>query len=190
MQEHRHREDRSNPWPWVAIIAGLLVFLGASWWVGMAATRNNQRAPAVQTQQPVQPQQPAQPSTGQTQTGQAAQPTATQQQPPVNVYVQTPQSPGERPVVVIVPEGKQPPQANGSQLSEVNIPARFKYLGSIWQASDQAVSPDQSTLKDTGANIGGNEIYVDHNDKPPYDAVYVETEPGSGVYVKYMKQMK
>lgn len=186
--DHEHRDETRNPWPWVGIVIGMLIFLGASWWIATAGTRGNYTPIQPTTTQPMQPAE--QPSQQPAKQPAAEKPTVTEQQPRVSIYVErTPQQPDQSPVVVIVPEGQQPPKgSDGTEVKPVDLPARFKYQGSTWDATDQAVSPDPSTLTDTGASVNGNEIYVDQTDKPPYDAVYVETEPGSGVYVKYTKR--
>lgn len=182
-----YRDEERNPWPWVAIVVGILIFLGASWWVASAATRGDdivlteeqQRQPSQQPQEDQQAEQPA-----------SEQPTATEQQPPVNIYVErTPQQPEQPPVVIIVPQDEQPPRASeGTELSRVELPARFTYRGSTWTASDHDASPNRDDLTNTGASIDGRAIYVKNDDDPPYDAVYVETERNSGVFVRYTRR--
>lgn len=187
MEYRRDDDTRSNPWPWVAIIVGILIFLTAAWWIAGASSRDRETVLLP----PDEPErtEPAQPSTQPTQPDQTTEPTVTERQPPVNIYVQrTPEQPNRRPVIVVVPEGQQPPRSDGMRLSEVDVPAEFRYQGSVWQASDQATSPDPDDLVDTGANIEGKDIYAERNDRPPYDTVYVETEPDSGVFVRYTKR--
>jgi|GEM_PF-2854128 len=192
-----YRDERRNPWPWVAIIAGLLIFLAASWWIASASTRGDDIVLLdEEEEQPAsrQPTQPGQPSTQQPsqQPGSrpaTEEPTVTEQQPPVNIYVErTPERPEQRPVVVVVPRGDQPRATDGGQLSQVDVPAQFRYRGSSSEADDQAVSPRSEDLTDTGASVDGHAIYVQRDDDPPYDAVYVETEPGSEVYVRYTRR--
>ena len=40
-------------------------------------------------------------------------------------------------------------------------------------------------LKDTGSSVDGNIVYAERDDQPPYDELYLETEPGSSIYIKY-----
>ncbi len=185
--EYRNEDHARSPWPWVAVILGILIFLGVALWVASAGNREDQVA--VTDQQPQQPTttEPPQPEMQQPAT---ERPTATEQQPPVNIYVErSPDQPDQRPVIVVVPDDQRPPSASdGSEVSPVNVPARFTYQGMTWQADGQTTSPDPDTLTDTGATIEGNAIYVERADKRPYDSVYVETERDSGVFVKYTRQ--
>lgn len=159
------------PWIWVLIVLAAIILVFVIWW-------------AVAAQQPeqtivTQPEETAEP--------QLQQPTETQQpvvverERPVNIYIERERP---QPRVIVVPRGETPPQAR-ERLSQVNIPSAFRYQGKVWEPSDEAVSGDNVKLKDTGASIDDNIIYAEQGATSPYNELYLETEPGSGIYVSY-----
>jgi hypothetical protein len=47
------------------------------------------------------------------------------------------------------------------------------------------VAGDNTNLKDSGDSAGGRTIYVEQNAQKPYDHIYLETESGSGIFLRY-----
>ncbi|MHB0913059.1 MAG: hypothetical protein ACYC2Y_06400 [Armatimonadota bacterium] len=129
-----------------------------------------------QTGQPVQPPMQAQPP-------QQTQPPQVVERPqPVNIYIE--RSRPEQPRVIIIPRNEQPP-SNQGRVQRVDLPGRFRFEGRMWQPTDRDVLTARADLQETGYEVSGRQIYVRSGAESPYDELYVETEPGSGVYVKY-----
>ena len=171
----RNGRRRIAPWVWILIVLLAVILIFVVWWA--VAAQSPERTVVVPGQeQPAMPpaQQPAQQPPAQ-----PAQPQVIER--PVTIYVER----GERPsTVYVVPRDEQPPQAT-ERLRQIDIPGEFSYQERNWQPSNEAVMSDNLTRKDTGATVAGNKLYALADDQPPYDSLYLETEPGSGVYVKY-----
>lgn len=175
MEYHVHDDDRHYvaPWVWILIVLLAIILIFVIWWA--VAAQSPQRTVVVPGQeQPVTPpvQQPAQQPPAQP--TQAAPPQVVER--PVTIYVERGQAPS---TVYIVPKGEQPPQAT----QRLSLPGEFIYEGRNWKPSDTALTSD--TFADTGASVAGNTVYAGPDDQPPYSALYLETQPGSGVYVEY-----
>lgn len=168
--EYPYERRRMAPWVWVLIVLAALILVFVIWWA--VAAQGPKETVVIQPEEVEQPPAPPQP---------VEQPVVVEREQPVNIYIQ-PQQP--RPNVVIVPRGQQPPAAK-ERLRQVDLPGQFRYQGNMWEPSDQAVLEDDVNLKDTGASVGGNIVYADRDAEAPYDRLYLETEPGSGVYLKY-----
>jgi len=172
------------PWVWVLIVLAAIVLIFVIWWAVGAQSPNQTVIVPGEQQQPTtvppsstQPAQPTQP----VQTPQSSQPVVVQPQRPVNIYVGKEQP---NPNVVIVPRGEKIPQATDN-MKQVNLPSSFKYTGTTWTAATDAVSGDYTTMTDIGAQVQGHEIYAPAGDTKPYTELYIETSPGSNVYLKY-----
>ncbi len=180
------RERRIAPWVWVLIVLLALILIFVVWWVVAAQSPSNvvvvpgpsqpTTTPQTPTAPPSQPSPPAQPATP----SGGTQPVVVQPQPPVNIYINTK---GATPEVYVVPKGQQPPSSSNAQ--QVNLPGAFKYQGKTWTASDTAVTSATAKLKEIGVSVRGKPLYADQNAKPPYDTLYIETSPGSGVFLEY-----
>lgn len=186
------------PWVWVLIVLGAILLVFVVWWTVAAGSRQQivvvpaggetTVQPSTQPAQPApaQPAQPTQPTMPTTSVS-PSRPTAQSQKPivivrehPVNVYVQ-PKSP--TPSVIVVPKNEQPP-AGVASARPSSLPGAFSYQNKTWQPSNEAVT-DKTTLRNTGAVVNGDAIYVKVDAQPPYDELYVETSPGSGILVRY-----
>ncbi|HET6457046.1 MAG TPA: hypothetical protein VFI02_21820 [Armatimonadota bacterium] len=167
--EYRAPEDNRGvaPWIWVLIVLLAILLVFVVWW-----------AVAAQSQRTVTVPGPAQPTTPPAQ--QPAQTTPPQVvERPVTIYIERGQTPS---TVYIVPKGQQPPPQATEQVS---LPGEFSYAGKNWEPAGQAVPSDSVKLVDTGLQVEGNTIYADEGAQPPYRALYLQTQPGSGVYIKY-----
>ncbi|HUV04594.1 MAG TPA: hypothetical protein VMX94_05755 [Armatimonadota bacterium] len=174
--EHPHVRRGPPPWVWVLIVLAALILVFVVWWT-IAAQGPRQTVVVVPEEErpavpPVQRPPAERPP---------EQPVVVEREPPVNIYIGREQP---RPSVIVVPKGEQPPEAM-ERLRQVNLPGRFRYQGKTWEPADQAVSSEDADLKDTGASVDGNIVYAERDDQPPYDELYLETEPGSGIYIKY-----
>ena len=173
--EQLPRRTGTAPWVWVLIVLAALILVFMIWWaVAAQAPETTVVVPEEQPQPPVV--QPLLPPTQE-------QPVIIERERPVNIYIEREQP---NPRVIVIPQSQQPPEAK-ERLSLVNLPSRFRYQGRAWEPSDEAVSGDTINLRDTGASINGNIVYAEQGTEPQYDALYLETKPGSGVYVKYTK---
>ena len=179
--EYYVRDGRRTipPWIWILVVLLALILIFVVWWA--VAAQSPERTVVVPGQQPTTPpvQQPAQQPSAQPTPQPAAQPQVVQR--PVTIYVVPGQTP---PTVYVVPEGQQPPQAT-QRPQQVKLPGEFSYEGKNWEPADQAVTSDSVQLKDTGAQVAGSTVYAESGDQAPYMALYLETAPGSGVYLKY-----
>ena len=175
--EHEH-ERRVAPWVWVLIVLLALILVFVVWWVVAAQNPGTVVIVPGPSQPTISPQpQPSQP----TDETQPTQPVVVQPQPPVNIYINTDQP---SPQVFVVPRGQQRP--NGAQnAQQVTLPGAFNYQERTWSASDQAVTSDTMKLKEIGVSVNGKPLYAAQDAKPPYDALYLETSSGSGVFLKY-----
>ena len=173
MEYHVH-EDRPGmaPWVWILIVLLAIIVVFVVWWT--VAAQSPQRTVVVPGQeQPTAPiQQPAQQPAPQP----AAQPQVVER--PVTIYVERGQAPS---TVYVVPKDQQPPQAT----ERLSLPGEFSYQGKNWEPSGKAVTSDTVKLTDAGADVAGHTIYVQTGAQPPYDTVYLETQPGSGIYITY-----
>lgn len=187
------RERRIAPWIWVLIVLLALILIFVVWWVVAASNTGGvvvvpgPSQPTAQPTQPAQPSQPSQPSGGGTQqptsggTQQPAQPVVVQPQPPINIYIENKQP---APKVTVAPKGQQPP-STAQNAQQVDLPGAFKYQGKTWNASSTAVMSSSTKLKDIGVTVDGKPLYADQDAKPPYDQLYIETSPGSGIFLLY-----
>ena len=174
-----YRNDRPGiaPWVWVLIVLAAIILIFVIWWA-VAAQGPEQVVvvPGGEEEQPVQPP-PQQPSAQQPE----EQPQVIERERPVNIYIERE---GREPNVVVVPRDEQQPRAE-ERMRQVDLPGEFRYQGRTWEPSDQAVSGDEVSLRDTGASVDGNVVYARQDAERPYDELYLETEPGSGIYIKY-----
>lgn len=172
------RRDRT-PWIWLLVVLLAIALVLVIWWAVAARGRERPMVTAPEEKERVEAEQPAvQPPPEQPL---AEQPVVVEREQPVNIYVQ-PERPSMR--VIIVPQGERPPQAK-PRLRKVDLPGRLRYQGEAWEPSDEAFVQEAIDLKDTGASVDGNIVYVEEDAEPPYDALYLETQPGSGIYVQY-----
>lgn len=167
------REIKTRLWAPVAVIVMLLVFV--VWWTVAAQSRGR----LITSAAPVEPTTPP--------IEQASlvreQPVVVQPTEPVDVYVERGTTP---PVVHVVLKGRKPP-APMNRLSRVNLPTAFKYRDKTWVPSGEAVTASDAKLMDIGVTVDGNLVYADQDARPPYKSFYLETAPGSGVFVKYRR---
>jgi hypothetical protein len=63
------------------------------------------------------------------------------------------------------------------------LPQSFAFEGQTWQFSS---GPVQIEVLTTGEYADNHIIYSKQNDKPPYDALYLESKPNSGRFYKYI----
>jgi hypothetical protein len=109
------------------------------------------------------------------------QPVVVQPTAPVDVYVERGTTP---PVVYVMPKGRKP-HAPMDRLSRVNLPTAFKYRNMTWVPSGEAVTASDAKLMDIGVAVDGNLVYADQEARPPHKSFYLETSPGSGVFIAY-----
>jgi hypothetical protein len=157
------------PWIWVLIVLGALILVFVIWWAVAAQAPKTAVVPQEVKEQAKQPEQPV----------------VVERQQPVNIYIERQQPAQQGPRVIVVPQNQQPPEAI-ERLRRVDLPSRFRYQGSVWEPSGQAVMGDTTRLRDTGASIDGNIVYVEEGTESPYYQLYLETEPGSGIYIGYL----
>lgn len=172
-----HDDSRSTaPWVWMVVTLGAIMLILVVWWaVAAQSDRQVVVTPEERAPQPsVQPPAEQQPYPEQ-------QPRVIERERPVNIYIEREE---RQPSVIIVPRGENPPEAR-ERLRQVDLPATFSYQGRTWEPSNTAVSGDEVDLLDTGASVDGNIVYAQRGDTPPYDHIYLETEPGSGIYIRY-----
>lgn len=180
MEDQNSGRHGFAPWVWILIVLAAIILIFVIWWAVAAQSPNQTVVVPGEQQQPsttpptiIPPSQPSQPSNG--------KPVVVQPQQPVNIYIGKEQP---KPNVVIVPRGKEIPQATDN-MKQVNLPGSFKYTGSTWNASTEAVSGDSTTMTDVGVQVQGHEIYVPAGDTKPYTELYIETSSGSNIYLKY-----
>jgi len=168
--EYPYARRGTPPWAWVLIVLVALILVFVIWWAIAAQGPEQTVVVLPKEERPAAP--PEQPP---------EQPVVVERERPVNIYIEREQP---RPNVIIVPQGEQPPEAR-ERLRQVDLPSRFRFQGKTWEPADQAVSIEDVDLKDTGTSVDGNIIYAERDDQPPYEDLYLETEPGSGICVKY-----
>ncbi|HAH88310.1 MAG: hypothetical protein WCT06_06320 [Armatimonadota bacterium] len=162
------------PWVWVLIVlaAILLVFVI---WFAIAA-----QSPRETVVVPGGSQETTPPTT----TGPApSQPAPAEQQPGTNVNIYVSKD-HKQPNVIVVPKGGQTPQSTNN-MQQVNLPGELQYDNAQWKVTRQVVAGDNTNLKDSGDSAGGRTIYVEQNAQKPYDHIYLETESGSGIFLRY-----
>jgi len=173
--EHPHVRRGAPLWAWVLIVLAALILVFVIWWAIAAQGPEQTVVVLPKEERPTAPPEqppPAKPP---------EQPVVVERERPVNIYIEREEP---RPSVIVVPQGQQPPEAR-ERLRQVDLPSRFRYQGKTWEPADQTVLREDVDLKDTGASVDGNIVYVQRDDEPPYDELYLETEPGSGIYLKY-----
>ena len=165
------RQIKMRAWAPVAVIAIVLVFV--VWWTVAAQSRDRVTTapgPAQHTTPPIE---------------QASlvreQPVVVQPTEPVDVYVERGTTP---PVVHVVLKGRKPPVPI-DRLSRVNLPTAFKYRDKTWVPSGEAVTASDAKLMDIGVAVDGNLVYADQDARPPHKSFYLETSPGSAVFIVY-----
>lgn len=163
-----HRGRGVPGWVWVLVVLAAIILVFMVWFVVSASTRRPTVVVPPEQQPAVQPSQ-------------QQQPVIVKRERPVTIYVQRNQP---QPKVYVIPEGKQPPEAKAN-VEPVNLPSQFRYQSTLWQPSGQAFTSDHVMLKDTGLNVGGNIVYARQDAQAPYNAFYLETQPGSGVFIEY-----
>jgi len=161
------------PWVWVLIVLAALVLIFAIWWAVAAQSRERPMVTAPEEEN-LEVERPAAEAP-------AEQPSVVARERPVNIYIQ-PEEPRVR--VIIVPQGERPPEAR-ERLRKLDLPGRFRHQGRMWEPTDEAFIEDAVDLRDSGASVDGNIIYVERDAEMPYEDLYLETEPGSGIYIKY-----
>ena len=171
MEVTSERQIKTRLWAPVAVIVIVLVFV--VWWTVAAQSRDRvTTAP-----------EPAHPTTPPIKQASLLreQPVVVQPTEPVDVYVERGTTP---PVVHVVLKGRKPP-APMDRLSRVNLPAAFKYRDKPWVPSGEAVTASDAKLMDIGVTVDRNLVYADQDARPPHKSFYLETAPGSGVFIKY-----
>ena len=159
------------PWVWILIVLAALILVFVIWWA--VAAQSPERVASV----PPEREEVARPPAVQP----AEQPVVLERERPVNIYIEREQP---RPSVILVPRDEQPPQAR-ERLRQVDLPDRFRYQNKIWEPSGDTVISDEANLMDTGASVDGNIVYAEQYTAPPYDDLYLETGPGTGIYIQY-----
>lgn len=173
MEEQPEKRGTAS-WIWVLIVLAALILIFVIWWaVSAQGPERMTAAPGPEERQPAQPPIVQSPQ---------EQPIIIEPQIPVNIYIEREQPSTN---VIVVPKGQQPPQAM-ERLRQVDLPSMLRYQNKIWKPSNEAVTGGDVNLKDTGASIDGNIVYAEQNAQSPYYNLYLETEPGSGVYIKYI----
>lgn len=167
-----HPRDRRGvaPWVWVLVVLAAIILIFVVWWA-VAAQPTEETVivpPAEREREPVG--EPAQ-----------QQPVVVERERPVNIYIERDQP---RPNVIIVPRDEQPAMAQ-DQIRQVDLPSLFRYMDRTWEPTEQTVSREDEQLVRTGASIDGNAVYAREDATQPYDELFVEAEPGSGIYVRY-----
>lgn len=161
------RAYRTEPipgWVWiVAVIAALLILLVA---LSMAMTRGPRQVvvtgPEVQTGDP------------RNFVGQPAPTPETETPPPV---AEEPETPPPPPIV----EPPPPPDQPGRP--PAGMPESFVIGGRTWRFSDGPIELDVET---TGEHIGERVIYRRPGMSPPYRELFIEIEPNSNRFYRYM----
>ncbi|MDI6827367.1 MAG: hypothetical protein QME62_02655 [Armatimonadota bacterium] len=97
--------------------------------------------------------------------------------PPAEITPQPPQPETAQPQV--------PPQPEGEAAIPPGLPTSFTYQGKTWIATNGPISVNVIT---TGDYTDDHVIYRRQGDSPPYDALYIETAPNSGKFIKYLPQ--
>jgi len=166
-----------QPWVWVLIVLAAVLLVFVIWWA--VAAQGPRETVIIAPEEKEVERPPAEAPAKETP---AEQPVVVERERPVNIYIEREQP---RPNVIIVPRDAQRPVAR-ERLRQVDLPSRFRYQRSVWEPSDQAVGADSISLKDTGASVDGNIVYAEQDGEPPYSELYLETEPGSGVFIKYL----
>lgn len=167
--EQPEERRRTSPWVWILIVLVAILLLLLIWWaVGAQSPREAVVAPPKEEVSP-----PAQMP--------AEQPVVVERERPVNIYIEREEP---RPTVIVVPRDERPLIAR-ERLRQVNLPSLFRYQGRLWEPSNEAVTSDGVSLKDTGASVDGDVVYTTQAAEPPYDELYLETDPGSGIFIKY-----
>ena len=179
------RRSYIPPWAWVAIALGALLVVLLVWLVA-ASTRPSpeERYGTEPTPSPVAPgMTPRPPVTTETTPETVPPAPSAPEDKSARVYIyEKPQTP---PRVVAVPEGVKEPQENKGYES-VDLPGRFTLSGKEWQAAPGALIAEETIiLKDSGMRVEGHAVYVSDDDRKPFDALYIETAPGSGKYIEY-----
>lgn len=175
--EIRYQRRGPAPWVWVLIVLAAILLIFIVWWIVAAQTKEE----TVVVPGPEQPVTPPTPMPEQPPPS-AQAPVIVEREQPVNIYVERNRP---EPRVIIVPEGRQPPEAM-ERLRKVDLPDRFRYQGKVWEPSDEAFARGVLDLRDTGASVDGNILYTEQDAVSPYDELYIETSPGSGIYLKYI----
>jgi hypothetical protein len=86
----------------------------------------------------------------------------------------------------IIPE---PPKtvspAHEVRLAAAKPPAAFDCQGTRWMPTGETTTPRDTALRDIGLTVERSIVYARLDAEPPYTALYVETHPGSEVFVRY-----
>lgn len=173
LMEYIHDRRRTPPWVWVLVTLGAVILVFVIWWAVAASGPRETVVVTPEERQPSVEPTPQQPPPSE-------QPVVVEPSQPVNIFIER-----NRPTaVIIVPRGQEPPEAR-ENLEEVALPGEFRYRNRIWQATTEVVMGDQANLRDIGATVDGNPIYADQDARPPYDVLHLETEKGSGIFIKY-----
>lgn len=167
MQERQLNSRSRAP---VALIAGILVL--AIWWAVGAQNQDRSAAPG-----------PAQQAIARVEKASLVreQPVVVRPTKPVDIYLESGATP---PVVHVVPKGRKLPVPI-ERLSRVSLPSGFKYQDETWVPSGEAVTASDAKLLDIGAMVDGSIVYADQDTHPPYKSFYLESSPGSGVFIEY-----
>lgn len=94
-------------------------------------------------------------------------------------YLEPPPRPSVMPTS---PPTPVPPGATSNQ-TQPETPRAFTYAGQMWTLSDGPVKVDVESI---GKLPDGRVVYVEVGDIPPYDALYLESAPSTGLYHKYV----
>lgn len=95
-------------------------------------------------------------------------------------YLEPPPSPPVKPTPTTLPPS---PPAETSDQAQPGTPRAFTYAGQMWVLSD---GPVRVNVESIGKLPDGHVVYAEVEDTPPYDALYLETAPNSGLYQKYV----
>ena len=171
MEVAGERQIKTRLWAPVAVI--VIVLVSAVWWAVAAQSRDHVTT-APGTAQPMTP--PIERALLVRE-----QPVVVQTTKPAEIYLERGTTP---PVVHVVLKGRKT-HGQVERLSRVNLPAAFKYRDKTWVPSGRAVTASDAKLMDIGVTVDGNLVYADQDARPPYKSFYLETSPGSGVFVRY-----
>ena len=173
--EYRDERRGVAPWVWVLIVLVALILVFVVWWaVAAQDERETVLVPVEEDSAERQPPADRAP-------GSETQPVVVERERPVNVYIDREQP---RPTVVVVPRDEQPPEA-GRNVTQIDVPSRFRYQGETWEPSGTTVTPDAADLTETGVSVGGRNLHAPRGAEAPYDELYLRSEKQGGVYIQY-----
>lgn len=96
-------------------------------------------------------------------------------------YLEPPPPPPVKPTPT-TPTPPSPPGETSDQAQQ-GTPKAFTYAGQMWVLSD---GPVRVNVESIGKLPDGRVVYVEVEDTQPYDSLYLESAPNSGLYHKYV----